>query len=97
MSESNVSSRSDLLLFNYIKLRVCSKENNFSTSHCNTTFPNCKYLLFLAECFINVGDTTEASSCLLEAAAVFPLSPDVLYMVGNLCPVKITDLIMHGE
>lgn len=61
------------------------------------TFPNCKYLLVLAECFINVGDTTEASSCLLEAAAVFPLSPDVLYMVGNLCPLKTKNLIINGR
>lgn len=60
-------------------------------------FPIVSTYFFLAECFINVGDTTEASSCLLEAAAVFPLSPDVLYMVGNLRTVKITNLIIHGR
>ena len=38
-------------------------------------------LLLLAECFINLGDATEASGCILESSTIFPLSPDVLYMV----------------
>ncbi|XP_047133627.1 tetratricopeptide repeat protein 7B isoform X1 [Hydra vulgaris] len=44
----------------------------------------CKLWLITAECFIEIGDSTQASGCLLEAHSKFPLSPDVLYMRGRL-------------
>ncbi|XP_057315075.1 tetratricopeptide repeat protein 7B-like [Hydractinia symbiolongicarpus] len=43
-----------------------------------------RFWLLTAECFIHLGDATEASGCILEASSIFPLSPDVLYMRGRL-------------
>ena len=39
------------------------------------------FVFHTAECFINLEDATEAGGCILESSAIFPLSPDVLYMV----------------
>ena len=51
-----------------------------------------RYLLyhsFVADVYLNMGNTEEASNCVQEASAVFPLSPDALYMVNIVIHVVI--------
>eukprot|EP00795_Rhopilema_esculentum_P002526 gene2526-721_t len=43
-----------------------------------------KIWLITADVYLNMGNTNEASNCVLEASSIFPVSPEVLSMRGRL-------------
>ena len=51
----------------------------------------------LADVYLNMENSDEAKSCILEASCIFPVSPEVLCMVryGHLSSFLRTLLILH--